>query len=211
SDPWRYRQALARCADHRLRRRDVEAAVRGLRERIARETPPPGGAAGPYQVTDDPIVWLRATHAGARPVPLAGLAAPIVQQVVIDDGAECRTTLAVEGRLCDGTLLPRVEVPAGEFGWMRWPLERWGTRAAVCPGPGVADHLRYALQRLSGHVPTRTVFAHLGWRAVAGEWYYLHAAGGIGPSGPVTGVEVQLPDALARYVLPPPPDGPALA
>src|SRR5262249_28446974 len=58
-----------------------------------------------------------------------------------------------------------------------------------------------------GDVPTRTVYAHLGWREVDGRWVYLHGGGAIGEAGAVEGVEVQLPDALAGYVLPLPPEG----
>ena len=37
---------------------------------------------------------------------------------------------------------------------MRWPVERWGARAVVLAGFGTADHLRTAVQLLSGDVPT---------------------------------------------------------
>jgi hypothetical protein len=90
---------------------------------------------------------------------------------------------------------------------MRWPVERWGTRAVVLAGASTADHLRCALQLLSGDVPRRTVYAHTGWREIDGAWCYLHAGGAIGPDGPIPGVEVELPDPLAGFVLPDPPTG----
>src|SRR5262249_47626492 len=135
----------------------------------------------------------------------------IVEQTVPDGGAERRLSLAVEGRLADGTPLPRAEVAADQFAWMRWPVEAWGTRAVVLAGPTTADHVRVALQLLSGDVPRRTVYAHLGWREVDGRWLYIHAGGAIGADGPVSGVEVSLPKELRRFQLPVPPDGPALA
>ena len=94
---------------------------------------------------------------------------------------------------------------------MRWPVEQWGTRAVVLAGPGIADHLRAAVQLLSVDVPTRTVYGQTGWRQIGGHWVYLHASGAIGADGPAAGIEVRLPDALAGYRLPAPPDGGDLA
>jgi hypothetical protein len=144
-------------------------------------------------------------------VPLANWTGRIVAQAVIDDGAERRTVLAILGQRADGRPLPRIEVPAAAYAWMRWPLERWGTRAVVYAGAGTAGHLRCALQMLSGDVPTHTVYGHLGWREVGGHWCYLHGGGAIGADGAAPDAEVQLPEALAGYVLPGPPAGAELA
>jgi hypothetical protein len=51
------------------------------------------------------------------------------------------------------------------------------------------------------------VYGHTGWREVNGRWVYLHAGGGIGADGPVEGIEVQLPQQLARFAVPQPPSG----
>ncbi|HEY7154771.1 MAG TPA: DUF927 domain-containing protein [Gemmataceae bacterium] len=154
---------------------------------------------------------VRPTRDGDVTVPLATWTARIVEQTTLDDGAERRTVLTVAGKLADGTPLPRAEVPAREYPWMNWPVEVWGTRAVVYAGSGTADHVRAAVQILSGDVPTRTVFSHAGWREIDGYWCYLHAGGGIGADGPVAGVLIQLPEALANYVLPAPPEDAVLA
>jgi hypothetical protein len=207
-DSWAYARARGRCADQKVRLRDFDAAIKHLRKQIIQEMPPPPGTAGPYQQEDGRIVYLKPTPAGAVPVPLSDFAACIVEQTIIDDGSpERRTVLSIQGQLADGPALPRVEVSATEFSGMRWPVERWGTRAVVNAGAGTADHLRCAIQKLSGNPPTRTVFAHLGWREVGGRVVYLHARGAIDANGPTSGVEVSLPDPLAGYTLPDPPTG----
>jgi hypothetical protein len=174
-------------------------------------TPEPSDAqAGPrYHDADGGLVLMRPSQHGEVTVPLATWTARIVEQTIIDDGVERRVLLAIEGRLADGTPLPRVEVPAREYPWMRWPVEAWGTRAVVHAGAGTADHARAAVQLLSGDVPTRTVYAHLGWREVADGWVYLHAAGTVGMVGTVA--EVSPPEALLGYSLPDPPAGTDLA
>src|SRR5262249_37950175 len=88
-------------------------------------------------------------------VPLANFTARIVEEVARDGGAEQSPVVGVEGKLADGRPLPRGEVSAERFPWMRWPVELWGTRAVVHAGAGVADHARCAIQILSGDVPRR--------------------------------------------------------
>src|SRR5206468_674349 len=75
--------------------------------------------------------------------------------------------------------------------------------------PGQArEHARVAIQTLSGDVPARRVYAHTGWRDLEdGRRVYLHAGGAIDADGVVRDVEVQLPNELAEYLLPPPPAG----
>jgi hypothetical protein len=180
----------------------------------AEQAPPeqPDAPAGPrYHDADGYLALVRPTRDGEVTVPLATWTARIVEQTALDDGAERRMLLAIEGRLTDGTPLPRAEVPAREYPGMRWPVEVWGTHAVVHAGAGTADHLRASIQLLSRDVPTRTVYAHTGWREVGGHWVYLHAGGAVGADGPAKGVEVQLPDALSRYALPAPPAGAELA
>jgi hypothetical protein len=205
-DPAEYACCRAVCDRARIRLRDLDHALSPYRREFTSQKPPPDAAAS-YRLVGGRIVREVLTRDGPLEVPLANFAARIVEQIVIDDGAERRLTLALEGALSDGTPLARAEVAADHFPWMKWPVEKWGTRATVLAGAGTADHLRAAIQLLSGDVPTRTVFAHLGWREIDGCWLYLHAGGAIYEGGPVEGIDVVLPDALAGYLLPPPPTG----
>ena len=124
--------------------------------------------------------------------------------MVHDDGAEqARQPRRAKAALADGPPLPRAEVPAADFAGMGWVVPAWGTRAVVYAGQGTKDHLRAALQLLSGDVPRRTVYAHLGWRKVGDAWVYLHAGGGIGPAGAVD-VPVALPPRWPASPCPPP-------
>jgi len=163
----------------------------------------------PYQVKDGVIVRLEGTKNGdVNHHPLCNFSARIVTQTTVDDGVEQQITLAIEGQLADGTALARVDVPAAGFAGMSWVVERWGTRAIVNAGNGTRDHLRAAMQHLSCHSTTRTVYGHTGWRLIGGEWAYLHAGGAVGTGGAVANVEIQLPSVLTNYALPqqPPTD-----
>lgn len=142
-------------------------------------------------------------------VALANFSARVVEQVTHDDGAERRTVLAIEGKLGERPLA-RVEVPAETFAGMNWPVPAWGTQAVVYAGISAKDHLRAAIQILSGDVMRRIVYAHTGWRQIDDRWYYLHGAGAIGPTGLAAAVDVALPDALVGYRLPECPPLPAL-
>ena len=164
---------------------------------------PPAGL--PYRATPDGLVWRRPTKDGAVEVRLTNFVAQVVTDIVEDDGVEARRRFELEAGL--GHARRRFMVDTESFPGMSWATEHLGARALVLPGIGLRDHARAAVQLLSGDIEERHVYAHSGWRELAGGWAYLHAGGAIGPSGPLPGVEVALPDALARMSLPDPPAG----
>lgn len=158
-----------------------------------------------YVATPAGLVWNRRTSNGPVPVPLTNFLARIVTDVLEDDGAEVRRSFELDARL-NGSRR-RFFISAESFAAMGWATAQLGARAVVYPGQGVRDHARAAVQILSGEVHERHLYAHTGWRTLPGGWAYLHGGGAIGANGPVPGVEVALPDALAGFELPDPPAG----
>ncbi|MCC6748825.1 MAG: hypothetical protein IT371_14295 [Deltaproteobacteria bacterium] len=137
--------------------------------------------------------------------PLCNFSAQIVEDVLLDDGIEQSRRFTINGSLATGAVLPGVTVAASEFDVMSWAVKRWGSRVVVFAGLGTRDHLRCAVQALSSAVE-RTVYAHTGWRKVAGEWIYIHGSGALGGRGAVPDVHVELEAPLDRFVLPADPD-----
>jgi hypothetical protein len=188
--------------------RDLERALQPFRRSAA----PGEGPEAPTYFEQDGCTYRNVlTKEGPVPVALCNFTARIVEDVVHDDGAEQTRYLTAQGTLADGSALPRAEVPAADFAGMGWIVPAWGTRAVVYAGMGTKDHLRAALQLLSGDVPRRTVFRHVGWRKIGQTWVYLHAGGAIGPDGLVDAIPVALPEPLAGFRLPTPPEGAELA
>ncbi|MBA4190913.1 MAG: hypothetical protein C0467_23235 [Planctomycetaceae bacterium] len=140
--------------------------------------------------------------------PLCNFAARITGEVSRDDGAETTTNFSIVGSLQGGRQLPEIEVRADEYDKMEWVTPGWGAQAIVYAVRSARNHLRVAIQYLSGRIHRRTAYAHTGWRQVEGRWVYLHGGGAIGGSGAVAKVEVKLPDSLGRMVL---PESPILA
>jgi hypothetical protein len=163
------------------------------------------GHTDPYSVQEGRIVRESRNNDSSGHIPLCNFTAQIVQQVFLDDGVESSITFEVEGRVANGPALPRVEVPSADFAAMGWVAPSWGTAAVVYAGLGTKDHLRAAIQLISGDVPVRTVFGHTGWRKVDGGWVYLHAGGAVGAQGTVSTAQVSLPGNLDRFLLPDPP------
>jgi hypothetical protein len=161
----------------------------------------PGGS--PYRETPAGLVWDKPTANGTVTTPLTNFRACIVAEVVEDDGAEQRRLFEIEGAV--GARSARFLLPTAAFSAMNWPTEHLGANAVTYAGMGLRDHAKVAIQLVSRDVPERTVYAHTGWREIAGQWVYLHGDGAIGPVG--EGVETHLEGALARYVLPDPPAG----
>jgi hypothetical protein len=165
--------------------------------------------AGPYLIAKGAIHYEKASRDGPVTVPLGNFSARITEERLRDDGVEQTFKLVLEGKLQSGLPLPPVEVTASQFATMTWPVSEWGSRAVVYAGQGTKDHLRTAIQMLSGAVPRRTTYMHLGWREIEGHMVYLHAGGMIAPTAPATPVntEVETAGVLQRYVLPDPPSG----
>jgi DNA polymerase I-like protein with 3'-5' exonuclease and polymerase domains len=139
--------------------------------------------------------------------PLANFAALIRRQIAATDGVEREMVFELDVRLPRGSR-KSVQVKASEFGGMNWVPRVLGAEAIVAPGQNSRDQLRAAIQYLSqGEVTSATVYRHLGWTQIDSQWVYLHAEGGIGPDGPVAGVEVDVDRTLRPWVLPPPPSG----
>ena len=138
---------------------------------------------------------------------LTNFTAAIIEDVSDDDGVEVRRRFLLDVVL--NTRAMQISVPAPTFAAMHWPVEKLGAEAVVFPN--ALEEARTAIQLLSGAVPRRQVYTHLGWRRIEEAWAYLHAEGTIGPEGPLPGVEVTPPEALRRFRLPEPTDSAARA
>lgn len=139
------------------------AAVSEFDERIGRRVDEQVGDSS-YYIKDG------AFFAGER--RLTNFTAEIVEEILRDGGEHQARVFRVDGELASGTKLPAITVGASEFLEMAWVVEKWGARAVVEAGRGIADHVRAAVQTLSS--PTsRTVYTGYGWRKVADKNVYL--------------------------------------
>ncbi|MEK7220973.1 MAG: toprim domain-containing protein, partial [candidate division NC10 bacterium] len=215
------RDAMARCRETLSQR---ELVLRNLALKVHSEAPAGAPAVpNPYEDTDGIIRHWRNTLLGPMGVPLCNFAARVTVEEMRDDGAEQTLVFVIEGRLADGKRLPRAEVPAASFPGMGWVAGAWGTQPCIFAGQGTKDHVRCAIQLLSGDVSRRTVYGHLGWRKIItppsgtraangaaekieGQWLYLYRGGAIGAEGAVNEVAVEPGDGkLREYHLPEPP------
>jgi hypothetical protein len=176
--------------------------------KAAAPKPPKRDEAGPFFTDGAQTYWQKGPENEVR---LALFSARIAEQRIADDGTRQEVRFAIEGQSPVGAL-PRVEIPAGRFSTMSWPVEHWGHRAVIMPGNGTKDALRAAIQMLSADAPTVTVYQHTGWRRMDGAWRYLHAAGALGADGTDDSVTVEIGDAGANdrlnfFTLPPAPAG----
>jgi hypothetical protein len=154
---------------------------------------------GPYFATRDGLFVVRKTKDDTVSVPLTNFEAAIVAEIEEDDGAE--KTLDFDIEVLQGKLRTRLRIPAADFSSMNWVLLKLGSSFVLHAGSMTKDHTRAAIQLLSGPVQRKTVFTHTGWRKHNGGWAYIHGGGAIGADGPVAGIEVKLPSALAPFVL----------
>jgi hypothetical protein len=162
--------------------------------------------AGEYFEQDGCTYWERPTKDGSSTVLLANFTARIAAEVTLDDGLESRRCFEIEAEI--GGRTEHFDIPASAFAAMNWPPDKLGARACVAPGLGKKDQFRAAIQMLSGDVEATTVYGHTGWRRIEGYgWVYLHAAGAIGPKGPVTEIHTRLYEAARGMALAEPAEG----
>lgn len=187
---------------------DAKRKKRGKRQPPTEPPKPPRATAGPYNVGGDGRLYYNKPIADGlfQPVLLANFDARIKAEIVIDDGAEQRRELEISGKLCTGDALPAVVIPTGKFSGLGWVVERCGATAVLNAGQTVKDHVRCAIQLLSGTPERRNVFEHTGWRKIDGRWLYLFSGGAIGESGIDSGFDVRLPGTLKDYALSLPTD-----
>jgi len=137
-----------------------------------------------------------------RTTAIANFNARIVRDIILDDGEQQRRCFGMEVELGGGKVV--FALSAAEFSRMGWVLIKLGPQAIIYPGQ--LQHARAGIQYLSGSIPQEHIFAHLGWRKHGSHWVYLHAAGGIGADGPLSGLEVEVPAALQPYQVRSPKD-----
>ena len=130
---------------------------------------------------------------------ICNFAAWPVREILKDSGAgEPERFLELQGLLPGGAPLRPRAVSITEF--LDKPSsclgKAWGVNAAIKPKQD--QELRYLLQLMAKDILVTTVYTHIGWRKIDGNWVYLHAGGAIGSEA----VEVEINDRLKRYTLP---------
>ena len=129
---------------------------------------------------------------------ICNFAAWPTRDILKDNGVNSERFIEFEGLLLGSPLKP-VKISTKDFQEMKWTIGAWGTRVAI--KPRMEQNVRYILQLMAqSGIPETTVYTHLGWRKIAGKWFYLHAGGAIGAES--TGFEVETIDRLKRYALP---------
>jgi hypothetical protein len=155
---------------------------------------------GPYRAKSGGIYWLREVHNALVEVRLTNFTASIAATICRDDGAESVQEFEIEATI--NGQAQKVNIPSAQFISMNWVTDKLGAGAIIAAGFGSKDRAREAIQQFSTNISSRTVFTHTGWREVANDWVYLHAGGAIGADGPVEDIAVEVPEALARMILP---------
>lgn len=193
--------AMAKTRAKLKEERQAEAERKAREQRAGRM----GSRVGQYEVMYGAIHRWKETPDGDIPVRLCNFDARIVGEVMRDDGASVESYFVVEGARSNGVSLGKAEVAFSDFAPLAWVTRAWGNLACIEAGVSNRDHLRAAIQQLSGEVPRRTIYGHTGWRSLDSEWRYLHGAGALCVDGNRSDIEVDAGAGhMLRYILPVP-------
>jgi hypothetical protein len=194
TDPYKFSVAKATIKKAGIVMGDLEKALAATRSKIkAEQTSAKGNrsSAGQYAVSSGSIYRRKEQASGeTMNMRLCNFDARIVREVMRDDGAQVESLFTIRGVASSGRDLGTVDVAFSEFASLSWVTRAWGNLACIEAGQSNRDHLRAAIQQLSGEVPRQTIYAHTGWRKIDGEWRYLHAQGALGEAGSREDIEV---------------------
>jgi hypothetical protein len=152
----------------------------------------------PHQFQSKPEGMFRTTgREQLSQIQMTNFQAAITTNIRLDDGVETGREFEIESELMGRRF--SFTIAASEFARMDWTIEWMGSSAITYPNQ--RDYARTAIQSFSNTAEERCIYAHTGWRKVEGQWLYLHAAGAIGPAGPVSGVDVRLLGSMSLYQL----------
>ncbi|MBA4016462.1 MAG: hypothetical protein C0483_04680 [Pirellula sp.] len=185
-----------------------KAGVATFRQAIVAEAKPRAKSKGTesrYQATDEGMFMLVGEE--EAPKRLANFNAKVTNEIVYDDGVEQQRFFELEVSLNGRTIT--CTCSANDFAGMNWVAPQCGVEAIMEPGIANKEHLRVAIQSLSGRVPVNHRFTATGWTKdpETGVYCYVHAGGAIGPDGPMSNVQTEMDGVMARYRLPDPVDG----
>jgi hypothetical protein len=151
--------------------------------------------AAPYEQRGTEMVRRKLSRDGSvELVRIANFVVRIIADIAYDEGQGERE-FSLEGEL--GGQKTSFVVSAAEFGRMNWVLRELGPQAIIYPGQ--QQHVRAAIQFLSGAIRREHIFTHLGWVRRGNQWLYLHAGGALGTGNDQVEFDVRLPGPLQHY------------
>lgn len=208
--------AARRRAEARAAEQVERTAARAAAARAATDTAAHHGEADVDEITyasEPGRTWMESEVGGDRPRTrrdtLCEFSARLVELVLDVDGpgAPPRPALYVLDVVCAATpsRVQRIEVSAEDWGACAWH-ERHILRPGLGPyGRQTREHVRRAIEALSGRPTIRHRFRYVGWAAHEGRPVYLHGGGAIDASGIVEGLRAEPPvQRVSRFSLPDP-------
>ncbi len=173
--------------------------------------PPPGSVPASlacdawYTVSQGHLQYARRGTQGGTSEDLANFDARILEHITRHDGTEELIRYKIRATHAKGHQR-EVVVDAGKFAALMWAYDL-GPEFAIGTGRDIKEKVRHAIQLLSAQegIVRRVEHTSLGWILHEGQWLYLHAGGAIGAEGATDSVQVDLPEALSKYKLPPTP------
>jgi len=132
-----------------------------------------------YYASSDGLFQVVSGKNGDRGKNLSNFSAKIVNELIVTDGLDKTLEFEIEAEIGGEKTL--ISIPAAEFGSMNWVITKLGGMAVMNPGNTVRDHVRAAIQQLSGNISKVVVYTHTGWVCHNESWYFLHVDGAIGP------------------------------
>ena len=131
---------------------------------------------------------------------ICNFAAWPIREILKDSGnGTPERYLELQGLLQGGAPLRAAKISLPDFMEKNsWAGQLWGAKPGIKPNR--EKDLRYAINLMARDISVSTIYSHLGWKEINGNWIYLHAGGAIGSGSEA--VEVEISERLRQYSLP---------
>lgn len=128
----------------------------------------------PYAVKDGSLGYMK-SEKGGEPyfVKLCNFVPFIASQLIVDDGAETKVRVEIDGFDFRGRPLQTITVPDEKFNSLDWVRNNWGYEFNLETGQTVKDRIRYFLQATAVQADKKKVYAATGWKRINGQWEFL--------------------------------------
>lgn len=129
--------------------------------------------AEPYCVHDNCLCLTKTVKRQTIYITLCNCAPYIVSELTVFENGETTRYYRIAGFDRDGNPLPEVDVPAKEFGTLKWMDNAWPAACAKTAASSVEKHIEYAVKTTGDKAEHHYVYAYTGWTNLGGKYSFL--------------------------------------
>ena len=127
----------------------------------------------PYCVQDNCLCLSKTVKRQTIYIRLCNCIPYIAAELTFFGNGETTRRYRIAGYDRNGEPLPEVDVPAKDFGTLKWMDKEWPADCAKTAAGSVEKHIEYAVKTTGTNAEHRFVYAYTGWTNLGGRYSFL--------------------------------------